>query len=499
MIRTNRYFVVLAVAALTATSSSVGAPRNKLQARVATLLTQVPAIQRGHVGFKFVDLTNGAVLAEHDAAEFLVPASNTKLYTTSLALVRLGQNYQFQTELRTSGAWTPGQASVPDLQIVGGGDPNLSGRVLPYNVNAKPGDSLAGLRELAKKLCDAGVKTIDGDVTGIATRYPGELYPDGWTIDDSIYGYGAPVSALTFNDNALTVFVRPSENGELAAIDTLPASNPLLLLNQVTTDDSSQAHVHVLRTLGSNEVVLWGTIGTHAESWQQDLAVGDPARWVASALIDVLHEDGITVRGSARSRYQTANEDETRIASEGTLLAVHQSVPLSEAITVTNKVSQNLHAEMFLREVGYVTQGSGTLRAGLAERAKFLQELGITPDGTGMALQDGSGLARQDLTTPDSTVALLRAMWERPERDIWLASLPIGGVDGTLEHRFRKIVGADRVHAKTGSLAHVNALSGYIETKHGWLAFSIMVNNTVGHDAEVRNFIDRLCALFLTI
>jgi D-alanyl-D-alanine carboxypeptidase/D-alanyl-D-alanine-endopeptidase (penicillin-binding protein 4) len=134
------------------------------------------------------------------------------------------------------------------------------------------------------------------------------------------------------------------------------------------------------------------------------------------------------------------------------------------------------------------------------ERTKFLQELGITPEKTGFLLEDGSGLARQDLTTPDSTVALLRGMWQRPEKDVWLASLPIGGVDGSLEHRFKGIPGAERIHAKTGSLSHVNALSGYIETRrHNWLAFSVMINATVDQQDNVRRFIDRLCALFLSI
>ena len=137
---------------------------------------------------------------------------------------------------------------------------------------------------------------------------------------------------------------------------------------------------------------------------------------------------------------------------------------------------------------------------GLKEREAFLQEAGITREGTGFALADGSGLARHDLTTADSTVALLRYMWERPEREVWLRSLPIGSLDGSLQHRFRSIAGAQRIHAKTGSLAHVNALSGYIETRrHGWIAFSIMVNGTVGREAQVREFIDRLCSIFLDL
>jgi D-alanyl-D-alanine carboxypeptidase/D-alanyl-D-alanine-endopeptidase (penicillin-binding protein 4) len=378
--------------------------------------------------------------------------------------------------------------------------------VLPYKVDAKPGDALAPLRDLAKKIADAGIKTINGDVTGIATRYPGQLYPDGWTIDDSVYDYGAPVSALTFNDNAVSLKLMPGEIGEPAELELTPANNPLLVMNEVTTESGGETHVQVFRTPGSNEIVLSGSIGKNAQVYEQDLAVLDPARWTASALIDALREQGITVRGEARSVYETlspsnaANTPSKPANPSGVLLAAHQSVPLSEDIQVTNKVSQNLHAEMLLREVGYVLGGKGTLRVALEERAKFLQELGISADSTGIALQDGSGLARQDLTTPNSTVTLLRAMWERPERELWIASLPIGGVDGSLEKRFQGIVGARRIHAKTGSLSHVNALSGYIETKqHGWLAFSIMVNGTVGHDPEVRTFIDRLCGLLLGI
>ena len=153
---------------------------------------------------------------------------------------------------------------------------------------------------------------------------------------------------------------------------------------------------------------------------------------------------------------------------------------------------------MLLREVARVTHGAGTLKAGVAEREAFLGGIGITREGTGFDLYDGSGLARQNLTTPDSTVTLLRYMWQRPDRDFWLRSLPIGGVDGTLQDRFKHIAGAGRVHAKTGEMSHVNALSGYIDSaRHGWIAFSIMVNGTTGRDVAVHAFIDQLCALFI--
>ncbi len=448
-------------------------------------------------------METGEVLAQEQASSFFTPASNTKLYTTALALVRLGPNYTFHTELRTTTVWSPGQTILNDLQLIGGGDPNLSGRMLPYAVNASDGDPLTGLKRLADKLVNAGIREIAGDVIGVSTRYPGDLYPNGWTIEDSVFSYGAPVTALTPNDNTISLRLTPADVGQLADVEVLPALSHFVVLNEVVTDSSSATHIHLSRQLGTSEVVLWGSIGRTANAWRQDLAMDDPALFAAEALIDVLRDRGMVVRGIARSEYRSLNSaatalEESRGPQPGTTLVTLESPPLWEAIQVTNKISQNLHAEMLLREVAQVTRGAGTLEAGLAAREAFLQEIGITRDGTGFVFADGSGLARQGLTTPDSTVTLLRYMWGRPEREIWIQSLPIGGVDGSLEHRFHNIRGAERIHAKTGSISHVNALSGYIETKrHRWLAFSVMVNATVGHDAEVRDFIDHLCAVFL--
>lgn len=471
-------------------------------AEIAALAQKAPIIQRARFGFKVVDLQTGQVLAQQNAANFFTPASNVKLYTTAFALLRLGPDYRFQTELRTSGSWHPGQTSLGDLQFIGGGDPNLSGRVLPYAVNSESGDPLSAIRDLASKLCEAGVREITGDVTGVATRYGRDLYPDGWTIDDANYGYGAPVSSLVVNDSIVSISVTPGQPGELATVETDPAFDHFVILNQVLTDTSDQARLQIARPAGSNELILSGAIGIRAAGWKQDVAVEDPALFASEALIESLRQDGVVVRGSPAAQYCSSDSAEAASNScavqTGAILAVHQSPPLWQAVQVTNKTSQNLHAEMLLRETSYADSGSGTLAAAVAAREDFLKTIGVSPDNTGFSLADGSGLARQDLTTPDSTVTLLQSMWQSPVRDAWVASLPVGGVDGSLQHRFHNMVAADHVHAKTGSISHVSSLSGYIETqKHGWLAFSIMVNAAVGDNGDVRTFLDSFCGLFL--
>lgn len=474
-----------------------GGVGGRFEKRIDELKARCPAVQRGRVGYKFINVETGEVVAEQDSGSFFTPASNTKLYTTAWALARLGPNYKFQTELRTSGHWSAGQTGVPDLQLVGGGDPNLSGRVLPYRARAANKDPLTALKGLADQVVNAGIHEVNGDVIGVATRYPGDSYPRGWTIDDSVYSYGAPVSALVLNDNTLSITLRPTAIGELAEVELQPAVGHFLVLNQVVTDASRVAKVHVYRAPGSSEVVLGGTIGKAGREWEEDLAVEDPALFAAEALRDLLRDRGVVVRGTARREYRSLNASPA-VAQTGTVLAVHDSAPLWQEIQIINKVSQNLHAEMLLREVTRVARGAGTLKAGVAEREAFLAQIGVTRDGTGFDLYDGSGLARQNLTTPDSTVALLRYMWQRPDRELWVRSLPTGGVDGTLQDRFERLPGAQRVHAKTGEMSHVNALSGYIESaQHGWLAFSIMVNGTTGPDAEVHAFIDQVCAVFL--
>jgi D-alanyl-D-alanine carboxypeptidase/D-alanyl-D-alanine-endopeptidase (penicillin-binding protein 4) len=184
-------------------------------------------------------------------------------------------------------------------------------------------------------------------------------------------------------------------------------------------------------------------------------------------------------------------------APEGVELAHRLSARLIEDLRVTAKVSQNLHAELTLRAVGRVVRNVGSFEAGMAEMKTFLAEAGVDP--AGYNLLDGSGLSRLDLVTPATVVKLLRFMYASPARENFLSILPVGGQDGTLTTRFGGTPAAGRVLAKTGSLSHVSALSGYIQRPDGaWLAFSVLVNNYGGRGvAEVRGVMDRICNLIL--
>jgi D-alanyl-D-alanine carboxypeptidase/D-alanyl-D-alanine-endopeptidase (penicillin-binding protein 4) len=490
---------VLALLALASHASGAS-----LAGNIERLLSSSPAARTAFWGIQVVDLESGKMLYESNPDHFFVPASNTKLFTTSMALERLGAGHTFETRVLAD-APPDAQGRVPGaLRLVGGGDPNLSGRTLPYRMGAPAGDPLAPIEALANQVAARGVKQVEGDIVGDDTWYVWEPYPAGWGIEDPESDDGPPVSALTLNDNVQTITVRPgAREGDLAAISLSPAIEFYRIDNRLrTTAAGTERQIHFDRVPGSRQARLWGTIPLRDRGFEMLAGIEDPAEYAAMALRQALEERGITVEGSAVARHRYPNEVQdlkqapAEPAETGVELARLVSAPLAEDLQVTDKVSQNLHAELALRAVGRARRNVGSYEAGLEELKEFLEQAGIAPES--YSFHDGSGLARLNLVTPAAVVELLRYMWRTPLRDAWLSLLPVAAVDGTLSSRFGESPAAGRVHAKTGSLSHVSALSGYIERKDGkWVVFSILANNYNAHPAEVRGVMDRICNLIV--
>jgi D-alanyl-D-alanine carboxypeptidase/D-alanyl-D-alanine-endopeptidase (penicillin-binding protein 4) len=480
---------VLAALALSIANAQAASLRDAIDSLISS---GPPAIW----GIEVVDLKTGRTLYERNADQFFVPASNTKLFTTSLALTRLGPDFTFQTAVRGDGAPDARGILKGDLRLVGGGDPNLSPRAIPYSKAPLTGNPLAAIEDLADQVAARGVKRIEGNIVGDDTWYAWEPYGSGWAIDDPQYDYGAPVSALTVNDNVLTLSVRAGQReGDPAAITVNPPLEYYTIDNRVRTGPpGTPGRIHSYRAPGNYEVELWGTIpaGDHGE--EIALGIEDAAEYAARALRQALESRGIAVTGNAVARHALAGE--AAELPKGQELARRVSAPLIEDLRITDKVSQNLHAEMTLRAVGRAAGNEGTIEAGLDELKKFLAEAGVAVDG--YSFHDGSGLSRGNLVTPHTVVQLLRYLYEGPLREKWLALLPVGGEDGTLSTRFSGNANAARIHAKTGSLSHVAALSGYAQRADGeWVAFSILVNNFNGPAGAVRSLMDHVCGLLL--
>lgn len=470
-------------------------------ATLAEKIDRVLATSNAFWGIQVVDIQSGKTLYQWNANRFFVPASNTKLFTTAMALSRLGPDFTFQTRVVTDAPPDATGRIAGPLRLVGGGDPNLSARAIPYHRGPTAGDPLAAIEALADQVAAHGVKRVDGDVLGDDTWYVWEPYAAGWGIEDPESDDGPPISALTINDNAFAVAIHPgAREGDIAGLTLEPPLEPFAIDNRVlTAAPGSERRVRYSRLPGSRSLHLWGSV---SQPQTMIFAMDDPARYAAEALRAALEDRGIAVMGRAAAVHQYPNEipDLTErtsaMAPGGVELARRVSAPLFEDLRITDKVSQNLHAELALRAVGKARRNVGSFEAGLEELKTFLGEVGIAPDHYN--IRDGSGLARLNLVTPAAVVTLLSYMRRSPHADLWMQLLPVGGEDGTLATRFTGTPAAGRVHAKTGSLSHVSALSGYIQRANGrWVVFSMLVNNYNAPTGEVRGAMDRICNLIV--
>jgi D-alanyl-D-alanine carboxypeptidase/D-alanyl-D-alanine-endopeptidase (penicillin-binding protein 4) len=475
-----------------------------LPQQIDHLIAASPAAHAAFWGIKIVDLASGRTLYELNGGHFFVPASNAKLFTTALALTRLGPDYTFQTRVVADQAPDATGRIAGSLRLVGGGDPNLSPRTIPYKPSPVIGNHLVAYEELAGQIAARGVKIIDGDIVGDDTRYVWQPYAAGWSVDDPRSDDGAPVSALTINDNVFNLNVRPGANaGDPAVLALDPPVEYYSIDNRVrTTAAGGERRIHSARVPGSMDLRIWGTIPLKDKGEDLLLGIDDPALYAAKAFRQLLEQRGITVTGAAVARHLYPHELGNMMQAPepppdaGVELARHTSAPLLEDLRITDKVSQNLHAEMALRAVARARRNIGSFEAGREEMRLFLTEVGV--EGGGYNLVDGSGLSRLDLVTPAAVVKLLQYMYRSPERANWISLLPVGGQDGTLSSRFTEGPVLGRIHAKTGSLSHVSALSGYAERPGGrWVAFSILVNNYNGPSGEVRAVMDRICTLIM--
>ena len=427
------------------------------------------------------------------------------------------------------------------MVLVGGGDANLSGRDIPYvppalRPKVAPGQgpppgppALRYLEEMADQIAKTGFKVVNGDVVGDDTLYPWEPYPEDWSIDDSVWGYGAPISALTITDNQLSVKVTPGDAAGKPGTVTVDPIFPYYTVDAsalVTGAAKSGNHVQIERALGSKVLRVYGSIGVDSHADEQEVAIHDPAEYAAAALKSMLEARGILVTGVARAQHRISTDArgfmqasheavpgiewgkpygapkraidcvsncEALQAAYASPLARHTSPPLIEDMVVTNKVSQNLHAEMFLHNAGAAVLGDGSTVNGARVVRAFLEHAGVDKDD--FVFFDGSGLSGHDLVAPRATARLLLYASTQPWFADWKRTLPIGGEDGSLVERFGKGPLKDHVFAKTGTLGEARALSGYLDCASGrTVIFSIMVGSHTPRSNADREAMDKIVA-----
>lgn len=491
-----------------------------LRARITDVLSQ-PALAPAMFGIKVVSLDTGRVLFEENAGKLLMPASNMKLYTVAAALDRLGPDFRFHTSAYAQEPPDKKGKLGGDLIIYGRGDPTFATR---FN-GAGNTDYFKAIDDLAARIFAAGVRRVEGDIVGDESYFTGPPRGMGWEWDDLQWYYGADVSALTVNDNALDLSVKPGGKvGDACVVTTGPnlariinssawrlsgappanlaatnANSPLTIINSTTTTmRATKRELVIDRPLGQNTLVVSGSLSLDDPGYTASVSVPRPAHAFVTMLRSALEKRGVTVKG----RTSVVDADMRRAApldlTKLVELAKRESPPFSEIAAHTLKPSQNLYTELILRTLGRQFPSTDpkltTAQAGLAVVRTFLNEAGVNTSH--LSLFDGSGLARQNLITAESTVQLLTYMSQHRYAGVYRDAQPIAGVDGTLRGRMRNTVAAGNLRAKTGTLSTVSGLSGYVTSAAGErLAFSMVVNHYPDDAPPRQNFMDAIAVL----
>lgn len=450
----------LTLAACLAPGSDTAA-RPQARAWLAHRIKQLAGDKRvsgARVSVLVVPVRGGRPLVAIDADRKVSIASNVKLFTSAAALALLGPQFRFKTAI-----YVPqrrGSAVEGDIYLKGFGDPTLTAR---------------DLWRLAAELRDAGIREVRGGLTLDTSYFDGEPPPLFNTRDNDAY-YRPAMSALSLNGNVVAVRVRAGPKAGLPArVAISPPSSYLRLVNKVTTVSRRRRSYLRIRVKSGEDRCVVRVSGRvrrgYRGGWYRK-RLAHPDRLAGYTLIDLLKRMGVKVH---RRRIQRAS-----VPPKARALAVHKSRPLGELVREMNKVSSNLMAEHLLKTIGAKQRSlPGSSKKGLAAVSEFLaKQVGLRPGS--YTMKNGSGLYEASLFSARQVVRLLRhAYLDFRYGPDFVASLSVAGVDGTLSHRFLGS-GAERyVRAKTGTLARVVSLSGYVGAKSGRRphAFSVLVTD----------------------
>ena len=424
-------------------------------------------------GVKIISLDTGITLFEQNPQKLFSP---TKLYTVALALDRLGPDYRIKTSLYAKANPSRAGTLKGDLIVFGRGDPTINARL-------HGGDIYNALEPLVFALTNAGVKRIAGDLVGDESYFRGPPFGSGWAWDDLEYYYGAEISALTINDNTLRAVVKPGARlGAPCQLALQPVTAWLSLNNQMkTVEKGATRKVHFDHPLCQNLICLSGQMPIDDVGYTNEVTLHNPAGLFVSLFKQALARQGIRITGRVRSvnwlDRQAQPLDRDKLVELGSV----ESPPLRDLAREVEKPSQNLYTDLLLGHVGEKFRPADASAEetsedlGIRELNKFLAEAGLKRGE--VIFEEGSGLSRDNLTTPNATVTLLRIMNQHKCAQVYLEALPIAGVDGTLRNRMKGTPAAGNVRAKTGTLRWANSMSGYVTTAAGeHLIFSLMVN-----------------------
>ncbi|MEO5511555.1 MAG: D-alanyl-D-alanine carboxypeptidase/D-alanyl-D-alanine-endopeptidase [Longimicrobiales bacterium] len=423
-----------------------------------------------------VSLDRGDTLFSHGAGDLLAPASNIKVFTTAAALYFLGSEFRYNTFLMSTGPIENGVLKG-DLVLYGTGDPTFTNR---FGFQAR-----SGLEALADTLALLGVKSIEGSVVGDGSYFSGPGTGEGWKPAYISMSYAAPAGALQYSEGIANLQIRPGAVGAAPLVSGVPGGTDIELRNEARTVARGRSTISVSLTGYGGQIVVRGQIPRTAGVVSRSVPVADPAQYTAAVFNELLKRKGIQATGGVRAAHTAAESPVTGrsvfapaldASDRVRVLAIHNSPPLIDILSVINHKSHNLMAETALRTVGRVATGEGSAAAGARAVMHMLVESG-TDTSADLTIVDGSGLSPLNRVSARAFVHMLSFMAKSPMfRNFW-ETLPEAGASNGL-HRMYRTGAEGNLRAKTGTIDNVSALSGYVRTSDGeQMAFSILSND----------------------
>lgn len=406
------------------------------------------------VGVVIQDLKTGNVLYDYHGSKHFLPASTAKLFTAAAALKELGPDYVYDTAIY----YNP---KGGDVALKFSGDPSLE---------------LSMLQSLLKKLQQAHITVITGDLWIDDSVFQGPLLGHGWTWDSTSWYHAAPISAIIIDRNQFGITLFPARevggNVEVKLEQPYPGAKLRSLkarIRSVSLEDSETLCQISAEVDDENNAKLRGCWPINTEPTHLYLAIKNPRAHAKKLILESLAKLNIKLDGKVNFG---------KVPVGLVKLAHHESKPLHELLNPVLGESNNLYAECLSKSLGAKVFGIGSFKTGaLAMQQVLASSTGI--DFTHTRLVDGSGASRYNLVTPLQLSKLLYSMHREPQLlNYFREALPI----------------RDNIRAKTGTLHGVSALSGYLNTKSNReLIVTIMINHAMEKGPALKKFENDLC------
>ena len=453
---------------------------NQVDLRISQVLEH-PDLQGASIGISVRDASDGKVIYMHNGDSRFRPASSMKLVTSAVALQLLGENYRFSTEIYTD-SLKIGSTLMGNVYVRGKGDPTLRE------------EDIKGLVQALKK---KGIKKVKGDLIADDTWYDDNRLSVDMPWSDEQEYYGAQISGLTVSPNtdydagSLLLQVKPGKSiGESATITLIPQTDYVSIKNKTTVGKvDSKNTIKVARKHGSNRITITGNIPTNSKTTSKRISVWNPTYYTLHLFKKSFEEQGIKITGKYKSG---------TVPAISRKLATDYSPDLGSILVPYMKLSNNTISEVLVKEIGRVKGKKGSWDQGISLIEEELANLGIDKDF--ILMRDGSGLSHVNMISANTLTNLLYNVQFKSWYDVYKKALPVAGqtdknVGGTLRNRMKGTPAQGKVIAKTGTLATVSSLTGYVQGKHGNIyIFSVIINNAK-EELQLKDIEDQLAII----